>query len=372
MGKNDFIKLYCFGCGAELQNDDPKLAGYIPKFLEKDAKYLCQRCFRLQHYGINNEDITYNKDYSKIIEQAYYQKALFVYVVDLFAFQSSIVMSLLEKLRGAKLLVIATKRDVIPSAVSDQKLINFVKNELLNLGIKPLEVMLSSGKNNYNIENIVAKANELRKGKNVYIFGAASVGKSSLVNAFFKIYSNQTNKMISTSYYPGTTLDVIKVPLNNNSYIFDTPGISLDSSIYSHIDKKLIKYITPNKEIKPLVFQLQANQSILIENLAKIDFINNEKTNITIFMSNYLTATRSKLENSNNAFNNMIINKQIKHVDRNVKSLDDLLLHEITLPNEACDIVISGLLWIKLKGKGENIRVYTLKGVEVNIRKCKI
>ena len=338
MSKNDFIKLYCFGCGAELQNDDPNKQGYIPKYLEKDSHYLCQRCFRLQHYGINAEDQTYNNDYTKIIEQAKRERSLIIYVVDLFAFECSLVQSLINKLKDTRLLVIASKRDVIPASVKE----------------------------------IINRCTNLRKGKNIYIFGATSVGKSSLVNAFLKMYENNTTQLISTSPYPGTTLDVIKVPLSDGCFIYDTPGVYLDTSIYAHLDKKLLKYVMPNKEIKPRVYQLLPHQSLLFENICKVDFISNEKTNVTIYLSNYLTVTRCKEENSNKTFNNMIKNKQFKYLDRNISSVDDLILHELTLPNNYCDIVVAGLLWIKIKGKGEVVHVFTPKGVEVNIRECKI
>ena len=372
MGKNDFIKLYCFGCGAELQNIDPEKTGYIPKFLEKDSQYLCQRCFRLQHYGINKEDKTFDKDYSTIIKQAKRERGLMIYVVDLFAFECSIVHSLINQLKDSRVVVVASKRDVIPASIKDEKLTKFIRKRFNELGIDPLDIIISSAVKNYNIDEIKEKCDKLRKGRNVYIFGAVSVGKSTLVNAFLKIYSNQTTQMISTSPYPGTTLDVIKVPAYDETYIYDTPGISLDTSIYSHIDKKLIKYIAPNKEIKPRVYQLQKNQSLVIENLVKFDFANSDKTNVTLFLSNYLTVTRSKLENSEKTFNNMILNKQFKYLDRNIKSLSDLSPHDITLPNGPCDVVVTGLMWIKLVGKGENIRVYAPKGVEVNIRECKI
>ena len=372
MGKNDFIKFYCFGCGAELQNDNPEKTGYIPKFLEQNQQYLCQRCFRLQHYGINKEDTTFTKDYTKIIKQARRERALIVYVVDLFAFECSIVHSLINQIKNTRVVVVASKRDVIPSSVSDEKLISFLKKRFKELGVDPLDIIISSAVKNYNIVEIKEKCNKLRKVRNVYLFGASSVGKSSLVNAFFKVYSNQTTQMISTSPYPGTTLDVIKVPVYDDTYIFDTPGIALDTSIYSHIDRKLIKYITPNKEIKPKVYQLQKNQSLMIENIIKFDFANSDKTNVTLFLSNYLTITRSKLENSEKTFNNMILNKQFKYLDRNIKSLSDLTPHDITLPNGPCDVVVTGLLWAKINGKGENIRVYAPKGVEVNIRECKI
>ena len=37
----------CKGCGAPIQNKDPKMTGYSIN-LEQDY---CQRCFRLTHYG---------------------------------------------------------------------------------------------------------------------------------------------------------------------------------------------------------------------------------------------------------------------------------------------------------------------------------
>ena len=109
-----------------------------------------------------------------------------------------------------------------------------------------------------------------------------------------------------------------------------------------------------------------------MENIAKIDFVDGDKSNFTVFMSNDLNIFRSKLENSEKTFNNMILNKQIKLVDRNIKSISDLKCHEFVLPNEDVDIVISGLLWVKVKGKGQRIVIHTHDGVAVYIRSCKI
>lgn len=370
--KEEFIKLHCFGCGAQLQNEDPNAPGYVPKHLESDRRYLCQRCFRLQHYGDTSGESGYSPDYNKIIERARRERSLIVYVVDLFAFESSIVFSLMEQLKNCRVAVIASKRDVIPASVKDEKLILFIKRRLKSLGIEALDVMISSAKKNYNIEEIIDRCNRLRRGKNVYVFGAASVGKSSLINAFLKIFSNGTSQVISTAPYPGTTLDVIRVPLEDGTYIFDTPGILLENSIYAHIDPKLIKYIMPRKEIKPRVYQLQNNQSLLIENIAKIDFLEGPRMNLTLYLSNDIEVTRSRLENSERAFDNMIKNRQFKRIDRNIRSLTDLTSHEIELPDGDYDVSINGFLWLKIKGKGQRIRIFAPSGVEIVIRECKI
>ena len=47
--------LYCIGCGAKIQTDDPTERGYTPaaalqKGLDSGQVY-CQRCFRLRHYN---------------------------------------------------------------------------------------------------------------------------------------------------------------------------------------------------------------------------------------------------------------------------------------------------------------------------------
>lgn len=46
----------CPGCGAAIQFEDPKKPGYIPREvyerrLEEGREILCQRCFRMKHYG---------------------------------------------------------------------------------------------------------------------------------------------------------------------------------------------------------------------------------------------------------------------------------------------------------------------------------
>ena len=54
----------------------------------------------------------------------------------------------------------------------------------------------------------------------------------------------------------------------------------------------MFKKISPKKEIKPRTFQLRKGQSIIIENLARIDYVEGEKNSFTCFMSNDLVIRR--------------------------------------------------------------------------------
>lgn len=43
--------IYCQGCGAQIQTEEPEKPGYTPaSSLERDM-VLCQRCFRLKNYN---------------------------------------------------------------------------------------------------------------------------------------------------------------------------------------------------------------------------------------------------------------------------------------------------------------------------------
>ena len=48
-------KLFCIGCGAQIQTEDKEKAGFTPassiKKAEETGELYCQRCFRLRHYN---------------------------------------------------------------------------------------------------------------------------------------------------------------------------------------------------------------------------------------------------------------------------------------------------------------------------------
>src|SRR5699024_11527170 len=55
-----------------------------------------------------------------------------------------------------------------------------------------------------------------RKGHNIHVVGVTNVGKSTFIN---KYIDNATGlkEVITTSYFPGTTLGFIEIPLDDNT-----------------------------------------------------------------------------------------------------------------------------------------------------------
>jgi ribosome biogenesis GTPase YqeH len=365
----------CFGCGVPLQNENPGATGYVPKMLGENGQehYLCQRCYRLQHYGETREEEVALPDYKEIFSNAIKKKCLIIYVVDLFAFECSIIKDLSPFIKDNPILVVANKRDIMPKSIDDDKLRQFVYARFKLEGIDIEDVIVSSAYKNYNIEEIIEAMKALKNGKDIYIVGASSVGKSSLINVLLKNIKNETRDLITTSPYPGTTVATITIPLDNKSKIYDTPGMVSRDSVFAAFDKSVLKYTIPRTEIKPITFQLNDKQSIFIGGVSRFDFVEGKKTGFTFYASSNVELHRTKLEKADAIFEKLISTGKIKPVSAALKGPQDFVRHEMNLPNDKkVDIVISGLAWISVKGTGQKVSVLAPAGVSVTIRDPKI
>jgi ribosome biogenesis GTPase A len=61
-----------------------------------------------------------------------------------------------------------------------------------------------------------------------------------MINKIIYNYSSNETK-ITTSLLPNTTVDLIKVKINDSLTLIDTPGILDDGNIINYLDKKEIK-----------------------------------------------------------------------------------------------------------------------------------
>lgn len=366
----------CPGCGIILQSLDETLPGYVPeKHLERHEVVLCQRCFKLQHYG---EDIApheprVNEEFLTIVEQARRENALIIYVLDLFSFDSSFSPEVNEKIKNLDIIGVANKRDLFPKSVKDDKIREYVKRRAEEAGLVFDSIVIASPLKKYNIDELKLHLEQRRQGRNVYVIGATSSGKSSLVNAYMKQFMNTTTMMITTSPFPGTTLRVIEIPLDESSRLFDTPGYALDTSIISQVERDVIRQIVPRTEIKPRTFQLAAKQSIIFGGLARFDFMKGKTTGFTCYFSNMVEIKRSALVNADKTFENLVTKNKVRPTSKIVKSVTDLEAFEVAIADKGrLDIGIVGLGWINFAGNKQTIRVLTPKGVLVYVQAPKI
>ena len=330
----------CQGCGVLLQNENILQEGYTTN-LEND---ICQRCFRMKNYGEYQVVTKSNEEYLKILKSVSETKDLVLYITDLLNLEKD-----LDEIRNMftnKMILILNKKDVFPKSVKEEKLIKYLENK----GVHFEEIIVISAIKNYNIDYLLKRIQFHQTSKNVYVVGHTNAGKSSLINKLIRNYSDSSQEL-TMSPLPSTTLNTVKIDINEHLTLIDTPGLVDNGSILNQVDQKMVKKISARKEIKPRTYQLRKNQSIIIEDLVRIDYVEGEKNSFTLFISNDLKVRRLL-----NLFNNDELKDKNK-ITYNMKYDEDL--------------VVSGLGFVKVVDKG-TINIYIDKDVDTFIRKSLI
>lgn len=363
--------LFCIGCGAAIQTEDKERVGYTPpsaleKGLETGQLY-CQRCFRLRHYNeITDVHIT-DDEFLKLLHEVGDSDALVVNVIDIFDFNGSVIPGLPRFVSGNDVLLVGNKQDILPKSVKTGKVTQWLTERAHEVGLRPVDVVLTSAQNKQAIKDLIEKIEQHRKGRDVYVVGVTNVGKSTLINAIIQEITGDKD-VITTSRFPGTTLDKIEIPLDDGSYIFDTPGIIHRHQMAHYLTAKNLKYVSPKKEIKPKTYQLNPEQTLFLAGLGRFDFIAGERQGFTTFFENTLELHRTKLAGASEFYEKHAGTLLVPPSKKELLDFPELVRYEFTI-KEKTDVVFSGLGWIRVNG-GAKIAAWAPKGVSVVLRKA--
>ena len=361
-------ELKCYGCGAVIQNEDEKHIGYVPKNAMNNEHVLCQRCFRLKNYHTLQESHLTKDDFLEILQGIGEKDCLVVYMVDLFDFNGSLIQGLMRHISYNDVLVLANKRDILPKSVKERKLEHWVRRQLKEEGIKPLDVIVTSGKKNMHLDEIFDAIEEYRHGRDVYVVGVTNVGKSTFINALLKHYAeDQDQNLITVSEFPGTTLNLIEIPLDAQSKLYDTPGIINDSQMTHLIRQKDLQKIIPQSELRPMVYQLQPEQTLYFGGLGRIDFLAGQSGNFVCYFSKNLKVHRTKTIKADDLYNR---HQTLVYEVDGIDDIHQMKSYEFTLPKGKSDIVISGLGFVSVDGDHIKVRVMVPPQISVFIREA--
>lgn len=361
----------CMGCGVKIQTEDPNELGYAPKSsLEKEV-VICQRCFRLKHYNEVQDVHLTDDDFLKILNEVGKNNALIVMIVDIFDFNGSWIPGMHRFVGDNQILLVGNKVDLLPKSVKHHKLIHWMKQEARELGLRPEEVFLVSAQKGLFIKETAAAIDEWRKGKDVYIVGCTNVGKSTFINRIIKEVTGEGD-VITTSHFPGTTLDIIKIPLDDGKALIDTPGIINHHQMAHFVEKEDLKIITPKKEIKPKVFQLNEGQTLFFGGLARFDYVSGGRRSFVCYVSNEVMIHRTKTENADELYQNHLGEMLAPPRPAQLESFPKLIKNEYYIKEPKTDIVFSGLGWITVNEPGAKVVAYVPEGVQTLIRKSLI
>ncbi len=295
----------CKGCGALLQTTNENQPGFIPK-LELDSLY-CKRCFRMKHYNELPKLVASNEDYEKVIDDVIKRNGLMIFLVDIFAFKSTFLPKMIDKLRNKNVILVANKYDLFPKSCNVTSVVRWLSKQCEEKHFKVDAIHIVSSKKGYFIDELMNTIDLARKGRDVYFVGCANVGKSSLINALLKRNTSRNDDLISTSMIPGTTLNEITIPFfEDNKAFIDTPGLINETDVLNQLLPQSYKIIIPNSEIMSKTYQITNGNSIFLAGLASISFETKEKISVIVYVSSKLYVHRCKTENVDKLYQTQI------------------------------------------------------------------
>ncbi len=294
----------CYGCGSTLQSEDKNAPGYIPAH-KSDSPY-CMRCFRMMHYGESNQGYE-PKTTKEIIKRVNGDDKFVIFLCDFLNINQEVI-DIYNSIKCDKLLVI-NKCELIPDEVYKQKLAAYVRNEYHVDG----DIKIKGGTKNHGVGSVYRYLME-RDIHETYVLGLSNSGKSTFINDLITANHSKVNK-INTNSKANTTLDFIKVKIDNYLTIIDSPGFVLENSADTDAYDQYIKALT---------FNMKAGETLSVIN-GKYYFNFSEDTPINLF-----------------------INGKGKH-KKYFKEIE--LNNDIKLKEDDMDIIILGVGFIRVKNK---------------------
>uniref|UniRef100_A0A7S3ENP6 G domain-containing protein n=2 Tax=Rhodosorus marinus TaxID=101924 RepID=A0A7S3ENP6_9RHOD len=218
-----------------------------------------------------------------------------VMVVSAIDFEGTYIESIRELIGKNPLILAVTKIDLIcnTSNLKNVEILRrYFRSRAAAMKFSVLDVVPVSGVTGVGVDNLksLLENTGIFKTADVYIVGAANVGKSTLVNCLkerflgnpprkrgaFAAEKNMESVDLTTSSLPGTTLALTKVGLlAKQNALYDTPGIL--KNMYRHPSTK--ENLHQIKRLASVALSVELNNTIVIgDDVLHVDLVSLERS----------------------------------------------------------------------------------------------
>lgn len=255
----------CYGCGVKLQSDDKDKLGYIPAKKMDSAKY-CMRCFRMINYG-EQRQVSTPKDAKEIVNKINKDVRFVIFLVDFLNINEE-VMKIFKSIKKEKVLVI-NKCELIPKHIKKERLRSYVQD---NYQVKS-DIILKGGTTTHGARSVLRYLLD-KNIREAYILGISNSGKSTLINDLIDLADSKLTKTTVNSK-ANTTLDFIRVKLNDKLTLIDSPGFIISSSLNHDTNGKSITAYNFNMKECETVGIIDNTYFLKFESASPITFYTN-------------------------------------------------------------------------------------------------
>ncbi|KAG9450097.1 hypothetical protein H6P81_010062 [Aristolochia fimbriata] len=369
----------------------------------KDEVTVCARCHSLRNYGQvknqNVENLIPDFDFDRLIATRIMKTSgnssnVVVLVVDSVDFDGSFPKQAAKSLFKAleankkgskskelpKLVLVATKVDLLPSQISPARLDKWVRGRAKAGGAPRLSgVYLVSARKDLGVRNLLSFVKDLAGPRgNVWVVGAQNAGKSTLINAFAKKEGSKVTKLTEAAV-PGTTLGILRIRgiLPANAKMYDTPGLLHPYLLSMRLNREEQKMVEIRKELQPRTYRIKAGQAIHLGALARLDLIQAsiETIYVSVWTSPNISLHLGKMENADEIWRKHAgIRMQPPVGEERLSALGEWKQQEFKVSGiswdvNSTDIAVAGLGWFSFCLKGEaKVALWTYDGVQVIAR----
>lgn len=246
----------CPGCGVPLQCQDPTELGFTPPARFDKEGSLCQRCFRLVHYGqLAKAPLQDWQVWNLIEEKARGCRGLLVFLDSLNLEVSAKVLKRAADL-SLPVICVLTKADLLDRWIDRKDLVSRVRARwgirdnvpVLALNLRDRKAVRSLGKD---------FAGRFGASSRILLVGGTNVGKTT----FLKGYT--ASKLPTVSSLPGATLGSLEAVSRDGFVFVDTPGLLLDDPFLPFFCPDCLHALTASARITRRVFVLRPGQSLM-------------------------------------------------------------------------------------------------------------
>lgn len=410
----------CPGCGAKFQDKFEDRSGYVPthvlartkddspevevaqllseiEFVEEEEEdegsdVVCMRCHSLRHRS--RTDLRASLDgkdeelsafaFEKLLrDEVREARGVVILFVDLFDTDASLkAWSSLGSLVGSdkktrkKLLVAANKVDLLPKDISRLRVKLWVRSAvektIPSIDLHPDDVFLLSAMKGAGVQELlrVSKLEAARRKGNVYVCGAANVGKSTFLNRAIGAFVKKTkyskkgkNKpMLTASTTPGTTLGIVRVASKGpgEPALHDTPGLLSPFSLSVWLDSQELDAVMPKKQLKPKTLSVDPGSSVHVGGLCKVTLGESQYGSmlLTFFVDDSVVLHPTKNKNFDVEARVGDLLKPPFDVERyrTLRSNSTTTTFAVEgrgFDEAAIDVVLSGIGWFSVTGSGD-------------------